>query len=390
MSYQSGWSQPPYPGQPGGAQRPGYVNQWNQARPNWAPPNYGGQPHPQQLPYGYAPPNYPQQQMRVYNGQPPYGGRPPGRTNGFIKALVVTFLLLVAGLMLRGLLAYLSDTTTPREADPSFPSAPYQNEDYQAPPADLNPSELPMPETYEQATRWLEANDFYDATLAYPVRCEVAGVDASMSDAQIEERFNEFTACLMRVWAPALEAQGFEAVRPTVTVYTGSVNSACGKLEDYNAAYCAADQQVYYASNMLKLLPTDLQNAYYVPEVILAHEFGHAIQARTGIFYAEGVWEYNSNESVANNYSRRLEVQADCFAGQYVRTVATSVNIDQASYDRLTGVFYAIGDDVLSGEADIEGNHGHGDSRVMWFGRGASSSDVATCNTFIAPDSEVR
>lgn len=368
----------PQPGNPAGAWGPP-ATQWGQPRPGWAQVNY--YPAPQQLwglpiqPIGY--------------GQPRFPAPRPRRRFSFFRVLVVTFLIIVAGLMLRGFVDEL--LATPSPTTPSFPSAPYENEDYQVPPPSETPPELPMPDTYQQGTQWMINNSIYDATLAYPVRCEVAGVDPfAMTNAEMETRFNEFTACLMRVWAPALESQGFDAVRPTVTVYSGSVSTACGVMEDYNAAYCAADQQVYYADNLIRIIPANLQSSYYISEAILAHEFGHAVQARTGILFAEVVWEQNSDASEANNYSRRLEVQADCFAGQYIRAVATSVNIDQDTYANLHSLFYNIGDDVLSGDPAVDGNHGHGASRSAWFDTGSASSQVSSCNTFTASDTAVR
>ena len=96
---------------------------------------------------------------------------------------------------------------------------------------------------------------------------------------------DELTACLMRVWAPTLQEAGYEAVRPTVTVYSTPISTPCGDMPMENAAYCMVDQQIYYASDLTDIIPKDLSNVPHTADAVMAHEFGHAIQARTGILY---------------------------------------------------------------------------------------------------------
>ena len=45
----------------------------------------------------------------------------------------------------------------------------------------------------------------------------------------------------------------------------------------------------------------------------------------------------------------------------------------------------AVGDDTMTGEPDVEGNHGLARSRVFWGSAGLGNSDIGTCNTFSAP-----
>ena len=84
---------------------------------------------------------------------------------------------------------------------------------------------------------------------------------------------------------------GLPAPRPPVTVYTEPITTGCGSLDDVNAVYCAADQHIYYAKPLYKIFPADQQKAPFVVEAVLAHEFGHTIQARSGILIASMAWE---------------------------------------------------------------------------------------------------
>lgn len=299
-------------------------------------------------------------------------------------------LLFAIGAIIVGMfvVSMLSETNDP---PPQAPPGEYQNEDYQVPPINQNPPELPMPQTYSEATEWMVNNPVYNSSVAVPVRCEALPIDLlNSSDAQLKAHFDDLTACMMRVFDPPLSDAGYIAVRPSVTVYTSPVETRCGTMPRANAAYCAADQQVYYSTELPAIVPAELRGTNFVVESVIAHEFAHAIQARTGILISEAAWEQNSNESDANALSRRLEVQADCWSGQFMHSVGQSVGIDEAALDDLSLLFYSIGDDVLTGDPNIDGNHGRGDSRRAWFLEGTNTTSMGACNTFAVPAETVR
>ena len=50
----------------------------------------------------------------------------------------------------------------------------------------------------------------------------------------------------------------------------------------------------------------------------------------------------------------------------------------------------AVGDDQVTGNPSIVGNHGLARSRVYWGDAGIGSSSVNACNTFTAPRNQVR
>jgi predicted metalloprotease len=87
---------------------------------------------------------------------------------------------------------------------------------------------------------------------------------------------------------------------------------------------------------------------------------------------------------------RRLETQADCFSGMFIRSVSESMGVQQQDVDGLLQIYVAIGDDELSGQPNIVGNHGLGRSRRYWGQMGLANSEVGKCNTFVAPSNLVR
>ncbi len=270
------------------------------------------------------------------------------------------------------------------------PQVAYQNDAYQVPPPDQNPPALPLPETYDDALQFVARNTFYAQAAPIPVRCDAQPINVSTaSDAALQSHFETLMECTFRVWQPPIDKAGFQLVRPTVTIYGKNVTTRCGK-SDVNAFYCSADQQVYF-SNLLPDYVTIVQTEKWAADVVMAHEFGHALQARSGILIsAHALGQNSGSQATELEMSRRLETQADCFAGMFTRAVAQSLGIQQSDMQGIEGTFAAVGDDTLSGKANVVGNHGRSQTRQYWGTVGLGTSDVSKCNTFTASKSLVR
>ena len=282
-------------------------------------------------------------------------------------------------------------TTTPTTppTTPTTPGSGYANDNYVVPDPDHNPPELPSPDTYNQATEMMQYNMVYNQRLVSPVRCDLIPIDPSTATkSQMQTYLDDITACLMRVWSPSLESAGYYSARPPVVVYSGSGQSACGKLERQNAFYCAGDQQIYYSMDLPTLLPK-YQHDPILPLQIMAHEYGHAIQAQTGILWSESAWQQSYTDShdtsSANQVSRRTEMQADCFAGAFVTSVAQSAGISSDEQQTMQAIMLQLGDDAVSGIPGYSADHGLGKNRQLWFSVGLTGSTMGDCNTF-APD----
>jgi predicted metalloprotease len=360
--------------------------QWNQ--PPWA--QGGGQWH-QPVPAGYPPaqrsgrapqgPGFGGPQL----GQPYYPpgqfGPPPRRRKSPLRSLLFALILLavVAFVALAG-----TNLATPTS------DVAYQNEDYKVPPPDKSPPPLPVPETYDEAEQLVVSNPFYRQNAPIPVRCNAQPINvATASDAQLKSHFEGLMECLVRVWQPPLEGANFTIVRPTVTIYGKDVTTKCGKSE-VNAFYCSADQQVYF-SNLLPQYVRIVQTNKWAADVVMAHEFGHALQARSGILISSHALGQNSGSQATElEMSRRLETQADCFSGMYTRAVSVSLGIQQSDVAGIEATFVAVGDDTLTKNPNVVGNHGRGSSRQYWADTGLGTSAVGKCNTFAANRSLVR
>ncbi|QLQ14884.1 MAG: neutral zinc metallopeptidase [Micropruina sp.] len=305
-----------------------------------------------------------------------------------LVALVVLCGLLFIGTVIAGMLKGQASATTTTTTTTTT-----EDEPYTPPPPDMDPPKLPVPETYSEATQWLQKNAIYEQNTKIPNGCTfLKPLDAATASvSQLQTHIENLTACLVKVWNEPMTAAGFVLPRPPATVYTTPIETACGKLDRVNASYCGGDQRIYYSNQIPRIFPSDLQHARFLMDMVLAHEFGHAIQARTGISVSEMAWEQKVGKAEANVYSRRLEQQADCLAGMFTHSVAPSVNLTEQELATLRKIAYNLGDDVLSGDPNIDSGHGSGKNRELWFTKGLTGTTlIGQCNTFIVPASQVR
>jgi uncharacterized protein len=351
---------------------------WSTQPPAYAPPRqaYPGPSFGQSAAgswFGSAQSSLPQY------GPPPAVPRPPQRNplKTVLLGLITLCVLAIAGLVLVNLVV-------------SSPSVAYQNDEFTVPPPDTNPPPLPQPQTEAEAEALLTRNPFYRQVAPIPVRCNSQPINvATATDTQLKAHFTGLTECLMRVWQPPVTRAGFEIVRPSVTIYGSQITTRCGTSE-VNAFYCSADQQIYF-SNLLPEHVRVVADDKWAADVVMAHEFGHALQGRTGILISSAaLGQISGDQSTELQFSRRSETQADCLSGMFMRAVSQSMGIQQSDVAGILDTFRAVGDDALTGAPNREGNHGTAASRVYWGGQGLGTSAVDTCNTFVAPVSRVR
>jgi predicted metalloprotease len=295
-----------------------------------------------------------------------------------LLVIIVLGLAVIAGLVISGLTSGPSPVA-------------YQNDDYQVPPPDTNPPPIPVPQTYQEAQQTITGSKFYSQTVPVPVRCNSQPINVeSASDAQLKSHFEGLMECLVRVWEPPVVNAGFTIVRPTVTIYGNELTTKCGK-SGINAFYCAADQQVYY-SDLLPEVLTQVKKNKWTADVVMAHEFGHALQARTGILISAHALGQDSGDKATDlQFTRRLETQADCFSGVFVRAVSQSMGVLDQDVPGILDIYKAIGDDTVSRKPDIQGDHGLAQTRQYWGTIGLRAPDaVSKCNTFVVSPKFVR
>ncbi|WP_231839488.1 neutral zinc metallopeptidase [Blastococcus saxobsidens] len=139
-----------------------------------------------------------------------------------------------------------------------------------------------------------------------------------------------------------------------------------------NAFYDAVCDVIAYDRSMLQELSDDY-GRFLVP-VVMAHEFGHAMQGRFGF--------------AASGRSIQDETQADCLAGAWTRWVADGgsdhLSLREPELDDVIRGFLLLRDDVGSDPDDVEA-HGSYFDRVSAFYDGFDTG-LATCRDAFGED----
>ncbi len=181
---------------------------------------------------------------------------------------------------------------------------------------------------------------------------------------------------------------------PTLVLFTGSVASACGNASSSTGPfYCPADEKLYidlsFFEDMESRLnaPGDFAQAY-----VIAHEVGHHIQKIMGVTDEVHSMRGQVSEKDYNQYSVRLELQADFLAGVWAHhSQKSAAMMEQGDLDEALNAANAIGDDRLqkqSGGRVVPDSFTHGTSaqRMKWFRLGFETGDLKQGDTFNAKD----
>ena len=179
---------------------------------------------------------------------------------------------------------------------------------------------------------------------------------------------------------------------PTLVIFSGSVSSACGLASSATGPfYCPADEKLYldisffYEMEQKLNAPGDFAQAY-----VIAHEVGHHIQKIMGITDKVQNLRSKLSKKEYNQYSVRLELQADFLAGVWAHhSQQTSRMMEVGDLEEALNAAFAIGDDRLqkqsSGRVVPDSfTHGTSEQRIRWFKKGFSSGDLDQGDTFSA------
>lgn len=282
-------------------------------------------------------------------------------------------------------------TQTTASAEPSSTATVTQKKVTKKPtgvPApNKKPPTVPWPRTYPQARQWLRSNALYNKSVARNTSCTMLKIDPYSTKSQLTKKINQVVACLWMVWNKPVTGAGFKLPRSAVTVYTAPITTPCGKVGTYNAYYCTAGQRIYWGIDMVWVVPEKSRTKYLVGSIV-AHEFGHALQGRSGIMGSSVALADQAGKAEKLRYNRRLELQADCLAGMSIRSLTKYSYFSSSDRSSMANIFYSTGDDIVAGKS--VGDHGQGKSRKSWFNKGLKSSKVSACRTYSASNKSVR
>lgn len=192
------------------------------------------------------------------------------------------------------------------------------------------------------------------------------------------------------VWSNVFKQAGQTYREPTLVLFDGAVQSACGMAGAATGPfYCPADQKVYLDTSFFRELsqkfgaPGDFAAAY-----VIAHEVGHHVQTLLGISRQVTDMRQRSDEATSNRLSVMMELQADCFAGVWARQLHDSQGVlEKGDVEEGLQAASAVGDDRI--QRATRGyvvpdafTHGSSEQRMHWFRQGLQSGDINSCDTF--------
>jgi predicted metalloprotease len=205
-----------------------------------------------------------------------------------------------------------------------------------------------------------------------------------------EKEQREFHSTVLRftevVWDEQFRRAGKRYEPPRMVLFSNQVQTGCGAAPSaVGPFYCPADKTVYLDPTFFEELDQKLggSKSEFSQAYVIAHEIGHHIQKLIG--YSDIVDQKRRALPKAefNEWSVRLELQADYLAGVWAHFGQKKFNFVEAG-DVETAITSAnaIGDDRLqkrSGGFTSPENYTHGTSkqRVHWFTRGLQTGDFA-------------
>ena len=211
-----------------------------------------------------------------------------------------------------------------------------------------------------------------------------------------EDKLKDFMSVVLAdtedVWGTLFKESGKSYQPPTLVLYSGAVQSACGFAEAaMGPFYCPGDHKLYLDMRFFNDLakrhdaPGDFAQAY-----VVAHEVGHHVQTLLGISDKVDAARRRASEAAGNALQVRMELQADCFAGVWAYHANQARHVlEPGDTEEALAAAAGVGDDRLQQQArgyvvPESFTHGSSAQRMRWFSRGMQGGDPGQCDTFKA------
>jgi predicted metalloprotease len=223
--------------------------------------------------------------------------------------------------------------------------------------------------------------------------CET-GADA---DARLDCRITGTVNSLNAFWPAYLQQYNVQYPQPQTVIFSDAVSTGCGTASSaVGPFYCPTDTTAYFDPGFFQELVDRFGSSGgpLAQEYVVAHEFGHHIQNVLG-----NLDNAQQDPQGPESGAVRVELQADCYAGLWVRHASTQAGPDgqpflepitQQDLNDALSAASAVGDDRIqeaaTGQVSPEAwTHGSSEQRQRWFSKGYQTGDINQCDTFSAP-----
>jgi predicted metalloprotease len=209
-----------------------------------------------------------------------------------------------------------------------------------------------------------------------------------------EQELAEFVSVTLAdtedVWHKLFENSGLTYREPTLVLFSGAAESACGFAQSATGPfYCPGDEKVYIDLNFLEELQQKLgAQGDFAVAYIVAHEVGHHVQKLLGVLDQVHGLRGQVSEKEYNAQTVKLELQADFYAGIWAHHAQRMKNILEAGdIEEAMNAAQAVGDDRIQKQSQgyvvpDSFTHGTSQQRMTWFKRGFETGNVNNGDTF--------
>lgn len=220
-----------------------------------------------------------------------------------------------------------------------------------------------------------------------------SGTSVPYEESEHEKELADFVSVVLadteEVWTELFEEQGLQYKEPTLVLYSGSVQSACGTASSsVGPFYCPGDQKLYIDLSFYDELqrkfqaPGDFAMAY-----VIAHEVGHHVQTLLGTTEEIMPLRQKMSEEKFNKYLVRFELQADYYSGVWAHHAQGMGYLEEGDLEEALNAATAVGDDTLQKRAQgyvvpESFTHGTSEQRKSWFHKGFQNGTIKGGDTF--------
>lgn len=194
---------------------------------------------------------------------------------------------------------------------------------------------------------------------------------------EMSQYIQDLTGEVQAFWTDEFQRNGRQYEKTTLVRFEQQVQTGCGVASSQTGPfYCPPDRKVYIDLGFFQELdqrfgaPGDFAQGY-----VIAHEFGHHVQTLLRLPSPQN-----------NEASVRYELQADCLAGLWGRSMADRNALDPGDTEEGIAAAGSVGDDRIQeqvqGRVDPESfTHGSSEQRVAAFRHGFQGGELRSCVT---------
>ena len=179
--------------------------------------------------------------------------------------------------------------------------------------------------------------------------------------------------------------------RPELVLYNNKIDPTCERIDSVAGPfYCPYSERIYIDISFHDELlhkRFDASN-HFAMVYIVAHEVGHHIQKLFGAINKEQAHCSKMSKEEYSQYSLRLELQADFYAGVWAHYSHRLNLLEESDIKAALNAASGAGQELIQ-KSLTQGfkvldsfTHGTADQRIKWFYKGFTTGDYKQGNTF--------